>query len=83
MQRLWYRANSRKLSFLYRRWSIWDNQPNNHGGNQDHLIFNFAFPHVPAGQWDDENKNQKFSYICQYRPKKFSKLTKPLEKIWL
>ena len=59
------------VAIAFVRWSSWGNQPDNHGGRQNHLVFNFAIPHVSPGEWDDENglvnQHQKIGYICQYR----------------
>ena len=53
------------------RWSQTpiSSQPDNDGGNQDNLAFNyFAVPLVsPAGEWDDENMDRALWYICQYK----------------
>ena len=53
------------------RWSQGpiSSQPDNDGGNQDNLAFNyFAVPLVsPAGEWDDENMDRALWYICQYK----------------
>ena len=42
-------------------------QPDNDGGNQDNLVFNFGVPLAEPGEWDDENMNEKMWYICQYK----------------
>ena len=41
-----------------------EGMPNNNGGKQDYMVTNFD---GKAGEWDDDDEEQRRGFICQYR----------------